>query len=80
MFVEVNNQVQISMKKLSQEEKVAFMESLKERGYDHDISIGLYDVGLLVDTETQTILQVMNGKLLFTPGVSAVPTVRAINF
>ena len=80
LSVEVSNQVQISMKGMQLEDKEAFMEALKEKGYQHDITIDLFDVGLLVDMDTKTITKVMKNKLLFTPGVSKVETIRAIDF
>jgi len=80
LSVEVNNQVQISMKGMQLSDRQAFMESLKERGYQHSITLDVFDVGLLVDVEAKTVLRVMSKKLDFTPGVSKIETIRAIDF
>ena len=77
LSVDVDNQVQISMKGMQLSDRQAFMELLKEKGYQHSITLDAFDVGLLVDMETKRIIRVMNKKLDYTPGVSKIETIPA---
>ena len=77
LSVDVDYQVQISMKGMQLSDRQAFMDTLRERGYQHSITLDVFDVGLLVDVEAKTVLRVMSKKLDFTPGVSKIETITA---
>lgn len=65
---------------MTQDEKETFLESLVSNGYHHDITLDIFDMGLLVDIETKTIIRVMNRTLDYQPGVGPIETIRAQRF
>ena len=80
MLATIENHKQISFKGMTQDEKETFLVSLVSNGYDHDITLDIFDVGILIDTETKTIIRVMNRTLDYQPGVGPVETIRAQRF
>jgi hypothetical protein len=80
LYVEINNQVQISFKGMQLPDKQKFLDTLKQQGYAHNITLDVFDVGLLVDTESKTILRVMSKTLDYRPGIDEVETIKAENF
>jgi hypothetical protein len=80
MLAEVESHKQISFKGMTQDEKETFLDSLVSNGYNHDITLDIFDMGLLVDIETKTIIRVMSKTLDYQPGVGPIETIRAQRF